>query len=259
MPEGHTIHRAARDQRPMLLGKVLNIASPQGRFYEGAALVDGSTCIAVEAFGKHLIYQFNNEMSLHVHLGLFGRFRATKIPACEPRGEVRVRMASDTHVVDINGPNTCELLDPAQVAALTKRIGPDVLRKDADSSLAFNRIVKSKVSIGQLLMDQSVIGGIGNIYRTEILWRQNVHPLTPGNQISRTVFDKLWADATHLLEIGVKHNAIITVDGLKKSKSKYGERVNIFNKPICPTCNETITKFEIATRRAFMCGACQPI
>jgi endonuclease-8 len=259
MPEGHTIHRAARDQRPMLAGKVLSVASPQGRFFDGAARLDGETCLAVEAFGKHLIYQFKNEMALHIHLGLFGRFRTAKRPASEPRGEVRVRMMSNTHVVDINGPNTCEVLDPAEIATLKKRIGPDVLRKDADPDLAFDRIVKSKVTIGQLLMDQSVIGGIGNIYRTEILWRQNLHPLTPGKLISRTMFDRLWSDAVHLLEIGVKNNAIITVDGIKKSRSKYGERVNIFDKPICPTCNGKITQFEIATRRAFVCETCQPV
>jgi endonuclease VIII len=258
MPEGHTIHRAARDQRPMLAGQVLSVASPQGRFHEGAELLDGVKCMAVEAYGKHLIYQFKNKLALHIHLGLFGRFRTAKLPAAEPKGEVRVRMLSETHVVDINGPNTCEVLDAAELKQLIKRIGPDVLRKDADSGLAFARIAKSKVTIGQLLMDQAVIGGIGNIYRTEILWRQNVHPLTPGNQITRDVFDMLWDDAVHLLEIGVKNNAIITVDGVKKSRSKYGERVNIFNKPNCPTCHSEITRFEIAKRRAFMCETCQP-
>ena len=259
MPEGHTIHRAARDQRPMLAGKVLSVASPQGRFFEGAAQLDGEKCLQVEAYGKHLIYQFKNKKALHIHLGLFGRFRTAKLPAKEPRGEVRVRMISDTHVVDINGPNTCEVLEPAELAALIKRIGPDVLRKDAKPELAYARIAKSKVSIGQLLMDQAVIGGIGNIYRTEILWRQGVHPLTPGQAISQDVFNRIWSDSVQLLEIGVKANAIITVDGVKKSRSKYGERVNIFNKPTCPTCAGDITKFEIAKRRAFMCEACQPL
>jgi endonuclease VIII len=242
----------------MLKGQTLNVSSPQGRFHEGAARLDGQACRGVEAYGKHLIYQFENEMALHIHLGLFGRFRTAKLPAGEPRGEVRVRLVSDSHVVDINGPNTCEVLDPAELAALTARIGPDVLRKDANPDLAYARIAKSKVSIGQLLMDQSVIGGIGNIYRTEILWRQNVHPLTPGHNITRALFDRLWADAVHLLEIGVKNNAIITVDGVKKSRSKYGERVNIFDKPHCPRCAGDIQKFDIAKRRAFMCVTCQP-
>ncbi len=257
MPEGHTIHRAARDQRPMLAGKIISVASPQGRFHEGAAVLDGEYCTTVEAYGKHLIYQFKNEKALHIHLGLFGRFRTAKLPAKEPKGEVRVRMMSPTHVVDINGPNTCEVLNPAELAALVKRLGPDVLRKDADPERAWQRISKSKTSIGQLLMDQAVIGGIGNIYRSEILWRQGVHPLTPGTGITREVFDALWTDSVHLLEIGVKNNAIITVNGVKKSLSKYGERVNIFNKPECPKCAGEIQKFEIAKRRAFMCGFCQ--
>jgi endonuclease VIII len=189
---------------------------------------------------------------------LFGKFRTTKRPAGEPKGEVRVRMMSDTHVVDINGPNTCEVLDRAALLALTSRIGPDVLRKDADCEKAWARISKSRVSIGQLLMDQSVLAGIGNIYRSEILWRQGVHPQKPGHAIAREEFDRMWNDAVHLLEIGVRNNAIITVDGVKKSQSRYGERVNIFNKPHCPKCDSDIRAFEIATRRAFVCETCQP-
>jgi endonuclease VIII len=241
----------------MLAGQVLDVSSPQGRFAEGAVALDGQRCVGVEAFGKHLIYRFENGFALHIHLGLFGRFRTAKRPAAEPKGEVRVRMISDTHVVDINGPNTCEVLDMAELMVLTSRIGPDVLRKDADPDKAWARISRSRVSIGQLLMDQSVLAGIGNIYRSEILWRQGVHPQRLGNAISRDEFDALWADAVLLLEIGVKHNAIITVDGVKKSRSRYGERVNIFNKPQCPTCAGDIRAFEIATRRAFVCEACQ--
>jgi endonuclease VIII len=257
MPEGHTIHRAARDQRPMLVGQLIDVSSPQGRFAEGAVAIDGQRCISVEAFGKHLIYRFENEFSLHIHLGLFGRFRTAKRPAAEPKGEVRVRMISKTHVVDINGPNTCEVLDTVDLLALTDRIGPDVLRRDADPEKAWARICKSRVSIGQLLMDQSVLSGIGNIYRSEILWRQGVHPQRPGNTITREEFDCMWSDAVCLLEIGVKHNAIITVDGVSKSRSKYGERVNIFNRPQCPKCHGDIRAFAIATRRAFVCDSCQ--
>jgi endonuclease VIII len=257
MPEGHTIHRAARDQRPMLVGQALDVSSPQGRFLEGAALLDGHRCTAIDAYGKHLLYRFDHDLALHIHLGLFGRFHARKVPAPEPKGAVRVRMISDTHVLDINGPNTCETLNAAETAALISRIGPDVLRRDADPDRAFARIAKSRTSIGQLLMDQSVMAGIGNIYRSEILWRQRVSPGTPGNQISRETFDRLWADSVKLLEIGVKNDAIITVDGVKRSKSKYGERVNIFNKPTCPSCAGAIRRFDIAGRRAFACDHCQ--
>jgi endonuclease VIII len=259
MPEGHTIHRAALDQRRMLKGHKLAIASPQGRFAEGAAEIDGGTCMAVEAYGKHLLYDFDNALSLHIHLGLFGKFKTQKRPAVEPVGAVRVRLESQTLVVDINGPNTCELLTPNGRAHLVSRIGPDVLRADADKARAFARISKSKAAIGLLLMDQSVIGGIGNIYRSEILWRCKVHPHQSGKSIDASTFDMLWDDAVTLLTIGVKNNAIITVDGVKKSKSRYGERVNIFNKPHCPRCHSEITRADIATRRAFWCENCQPL
>ncbi|WP_373505547.1 Fpg/Nei family DNA glycosylase [Aestuariivirga sp.] len=257
MPEGHTIHRAALDQRPMLADQRLKILSPQGRFAEGAARIDGQTCTGIEAFGKHLVYRFEGGDALHVHLGLFGMFRAAKLPARAPKGAVRVRMISRTHVVDINGPNTCEVLDGAGLAALTGRIGPDVLRKDADPDKAWTRISRSRSSIGLLLMDQSVIAGIGNIYRSEILWRQGIDPELPGNRIPPEAFDRIWTDAVHLLGIGVNANTIITVDGVKKSKSRYGERVNIFAKEICPACASAIKAFEIGGRRAFACGRCQ--
>jgi endonuclease VIII len=259
MPEGHTIHFAAKDQRSMLINYMLQVSSPQGRFLENAAEIDGQMCKSVEAYGKHLLYGFGNGLTLHIHLGLFGKFKTHKRPAKEPVGAVRVRLESPTHIVDINGPNTCELLLPNERDALINRIGPDVLRKDADATRAFNRINRSKMAIGQLLMDQSVIGGIGNIYRTEILWRCQINPFVSGKTIDRASFDMLWFDAAALLEIGVKYNAIITVDGVAKSKSRYGERVNIFNKPHCPRCNGEITRVEIATRRAFYCETCQPL
>ena len=257
MPEGHTIHRAALDQRKMLVGKKLEITSPQGRFSAGAEELTGQTCIAIEAYGKHLLYQFHMGSSLHIHLGLYGQFRTSQVPASEPRGAVRVRLLSPTHVVDINGPNTCEVLDQAGLKALTNRIGPDVLREDADPEKAWAKIKASRVSIGQLLMDQSVIAGIGNIYRTEILWRQKVHPALPGKSLDRVSFDRIWHDAIALLQLGVKHNSIITVDKVAKSKTRYRERVNIFAKETCPSCHSEIRKFEMAARRVFSCDTCQ--
>src|SRR4029079_4533763 len=97
-----------------------------------------------------------------------------------------------------------------------------------------------RAPIGLLLMDQSVIAGIGNIYRSEILHLLKIHPRTPGEQITRKQFDQLWTLATRLLELGVKHNRIITID--EKDLPKNVERTQrnklfrIFKKPHCPTC-----------------------
>ena len=257
MPEGHTIHRAARDQAPMLAGKVLAVSSPQGRFAAGAARLDGQRCLAVEAHGKHLLYRFADGDTLHIHLGLYGKFHPAAGAPAEPKGLVRVRLASATHVVDINGPNRCEVLDEPGVARLRARLGPDVRRADADPALAWAKIARSRAAVGLLLMDQSVIAGLGNIYRTEVLWRQRVHPETPGRALSRDAFDALWADSAALLARGVELGAIVTIDGGGRGKGRYGGRFNIFKKSECPRCAGPIRRLAIAGRAAFCCETCQ--
>ncbi|NNF79854.1 MAG: formamidopyrimidine-DNA glycosylase [Rhizobiales bacterium] len=213
----------------------------------------------MEAFGKHLIYRFDGGLALHIHLGLFGRIRKRKLPLLEPRGAVRVRMVGATHVVDINGPTICEVLDEPQFLALAGRIGPDVLRSDADPDLAYRRIAKSRAPIGRLIMDQSVMAGIGNIYRSEILWRQAVHPMSPGRLVGRRTFDKIWKDAVQLLNIGVKRNAIVTVDNALPGRGRYRERVNIFGIATCPRCDGNIRRFELDNRKVYVCDTCQPV
>ena len=78
MPEGHTIHRIAKDHTPLLAGQQVRVSSPQGRFEADAALVDGTTLERIEAYGKHLFYWYSNGRVGHVHLGLFGKFRVYK-------------------------------------------------------------------------------------------------------------------------------------------------------------------------------------
>ncbi|MEN9726405.1 MAG: Endonuclease 8 1 [Pseudomonadota bacterium] len=257
MPEGHTIHRAARDHQRLFAGQRLAVSSPQGRFASGAAQIHGRLCTDIEAYGKHLLYHFKGAPSLHIHLGLFGRIRKGKVPAREPRGEVRIRLVGESHHVDINGPTICETLNDSEVAALLARLGPDPLRDDAEPALAYQRIIRSRMPVGQLLMDQSVIAGIGNIYRTELLWRQRVHPELPGRELSEARFEALWLDACNLLALGAKRNAIITVENAPPARSRYRERVNIFGKTECPDCGSAIRRFTLATRKVYVCEHCQ--
>ena len=259
MPEGHTIHRAALDLRRALSGQTVGVTSPQGRFAGGASVLDGRQCQSVEAYGKHLVVGFEDEIWLHIHLGLFGRIRRRKLPAPEPRGAIRVRLIGQTRVVDISGQTIYENIDRLELDGLVNRIGPDVLRTDADSRRALDRISRSRAPIGRLLMDQSVIAGIGNIYRTELLWRARIHPDTPGRSIDKGALQDLWQDAKKLLEIGVRRNAIITSDHAMRSRSRYAERTNIFGKAQCPTCAQRVRRVDIAGRRAFVCDVCQPL
>ena len=266
MPEGHTIHRLARDQKQTIGNQKLRISSPQGRFSDDSRSIDGLRLKRIEAAGKHLFYHFVDGRKagpiLHVHLGLFGKYRTHENPPPPPRGAVRVRFEGDEHTIDLNGPNTCELIDTKEYESILARLGPDPLRADADPGRAWARIHSSKAPIGLLLMDQSVMAGIGNIYRSEILHLLKIHPNTPGNQITKSQFTKLWKLAMRLLELGVKHNRIITINekDLPKNLAKVSRKklFRIFKKPDCPACGSEIERFIMGGRKVFACTSCQP-
>lgn len=261
MPEGHTVHRLARDHSRWLAGQRLKVTSPQGRFEVESQLLTGKTLRSVEAHGKHLYYTFSDDRVLHIHLGLYGKFRLHKAPPPEPRGAVRVRFVGKDRALDLNGPNQCEILNTEQVIDSKARLGEDPLRSDANPERVWARILKSKKPLGQLLLDQSIIAGIGNIYRAEILFLLRIHPLRPSSLLARTEFDELWKTSVRLLDIGLKYNRIITVrredTDRPLSRLNSEERVWIFKKDHCPRCASQTQSWLLGNRQMFACSICQ--
>ncbi len=200
MAEGHTIHRLARDLRE-LIGVPLSVSSPQGRFAD-AKLLDGLSMLATDARGKHLLARFDIA-SLHVHLGLAGIFVRMQ-PAGPPRPQVRLRLAGGTLAWDLTAPTRCEVLDEAAVKALISRLGPDPLRSDADSEKVWKRLQRYSGSVGAALLDQSLIAGVGNVYRAEALWAIGIHPARPAAVLTRTEFDQLWQTLVSMMRQGVE-------------------------------------------------------
>lgn len=271
MPEGPTLHRLAREHTELFSGQKLKVTSPQGRFAEAAKLLDGRKLNKVEAWGKHLFYDFAGSAKtsavLHIHLGLYGKYRqhdhAAKDEPPEPRGAVRVRLGGKTHTLDLNGPNQCEVIDAAARDEVIDRLGPDPLRKDADPEKAWKKIAASAQSIGQLLMDQTVAAGVGNIYRAELLWRIKLHPRTPGKAVTKKQFQALWKDTVKLMELALEEGRIITTDPkqFKKPASKLttGERFNIYKHAKCPRCGHAIETYALAGRKVYACAGCQVV
>jgi endonuclease-8 len=257
MPEGHTIHRAARDHAEMIGGQMISAISPQGRFADGAAAIDGATCDSTGAVGKHLLYHFSNDQTLHIHLGLGGYFVCHPQPADPPREVVRVRMESATHAIDIIGPNTCELIPTADIEAFRLKYGPDLLATPPDPEGAIAAIRKSRAPIARLLMDQKVISGIGNIYRAEILWLRQLNPMARGMDIPEEDLRGLWDEMRDLLMLGVEMNSIITNGDRPRAGEVITERTNIFAKETCPRCDTAIEKSKLSGRTLYHCPKCQ--
>jgi endonuclease-8 len=261
MPEGHTIHRLAKDQRRDLGRRVVRAWSPQGRFAEGAARIDGAVLRSVEAAGKHLFHTYETGDVLHVHLGLIGKFTRRASPPPLPVGEVRLRLEGEGAAWDLSGPAICELVDPAAKAARIARLGPDPLRRDADPERFVRRVRKSSAPIGTLLLDQSVIAGVGNVYRAEVLWVLGIHPARPGHTIGEDDLRSMWTWLTEQLRVGVRRNRIVTVDPAELRTTiagvKRGEGVAIYHQEVCRRCGGPIATLDVAKRRIEACPACQ--
>ncbi|MGV0554639.1 Fpg/Nei family DNA glycosylase, partial [Mycobacterium kansasii] len=180
MPEGHTLHRLARLHQRRYAGAPVSVSSPQGRFADAAAAVDGRVLQRTSAWGKHLFHHYAGGPIVHVHLGLYGAFTEWERPDDgsfpEAVGQVRMRMIGADYGTDLRGPTVCEVIDEGQVSDVLARLGPDPLRGDADPSWAWKRIAKSRRPIGALLMDQTVMAGVGNVYRSELLYRHGIDP-----------------------------------------------------------------------------------
>lgn len=266
MPEGHTLHRLARALRP-LVGRRVRASSPQGRFADGARLLDGRVFEGVEAVGKHLLADFG-DVHLHVHLGLAGAMFQSD-PAGEPGRGVRLRLcaepgpdaAGDAVAWDLVAPLRCELFGDDERVLLLARLGPDPLRGD-DPTPAFDRMRSSRRAVGELLLDQAVIAGVGNVFRAEALHRCHIHPDRPGVFLSDDELDCLWTTITAQMHRAVEEGRIITVEttsdvdrtALDQTDGRY-----VYKQERCRTCGGRVRTWSLGARTAYACEHCQPV
>jgi endonuclease-8 len=323
MPEGHSVHRITRQFTRNFVGRRIESWSPQGRFAEGAAILDGRTMTDAKAVGKQMFLEFDGEVWLRVHLGIYGAWdfagditrdatiasangrmgqtnqrgtvvdedgedsissigapRRARLRMSEqeqlgdditewppaPVGAVRVRLLTDTAVADLRGPTACEILDAAQVAAVIAKAGPDPLlettpkaRRAAEDRFTA-AVRKKQTPIGLLLMDQSVVSGIGNVYRAELLFRARLNPHTPGKLVPEDTVRALWKDWTKLLTIGVETGQMMTMDKLSKADyekalAKRDDRHWVYKRDglPCRVCGTNIIVEIMGGRKLYWC------
>ncbi|MEE1620642.1 Fpg/Nei family DNA glycosylase [Zafaria sp. Z1313] len=309
MPEGHSIHRLARQFNDVFAGSRLRVSSPQGRFSADARRVDGRTLESAGAHGKMLFLRFDNDLTLRVHLGLYGAwdfggdegFRGASsigaprrvgereayddgapVPYAgppEPVGQVRARLESGHGWADLRGPSACEVLDDAGVAAVLGRLGPDPLGPAPDDAVAgaaalpvpvwddpraefARRLVRRATPVAVLLMEQSVIAGVGNIYRAEALFRERMDPWATGRQAGVDAARRLWDDLASIMADGVRDGRIITTRPGDRSGAAPvwpDDAYYVYQRQGlgCRVCGTGIALAEIASRKLYWCPACQ--
>ena len=262
MPEGHTIHRLARRHARLLAGHEVAADSPQGRFDDGARVLDGRVLAATDAWGKHLFHRYD-DLWLHVHLGLYGTFRDGVLPAPEARGALRLRLVGGGHWLELRGPTACEVMTDAERKVVLARLGPDPLRRRPDVEAFVARVLRSRAPVATLLMDQSVVAGVGNVYRAEVLFRQRLDPFRPGREHAAAELHAVWDDLVVLLRAGVRAGRIVTtVPDDRERPSGRPRRVDshyVYGRAAlpCRVCGTPVQDSLIAARRLFWCPVCQ--
>ncbi|GMA89594.1 Fpg/Nei family DNA glycosylase [Homoserinibacter gongjuensis] len=325
MPEGHSVHRIARQFQANFTGAPVAVSSPQGRFAQGAAELDGHQIVQAKAVGKQLFLEFDHELWLRVHLGLYGAWdfagdisvdptiasangrmgqtnqrgtvvddgdsvvgahedspwsigapRRTRLRMAEseklepeletwppePIGQVRVRLLTETACADLRGPTACEVQTIEQVERTIAKLGPDPLVDDLrEGEERFTATVRTKGSpIALLLMDQSVVSGIGNVYRAELLFRARLDPFRPGKEVPEELVRELWRDWVRLLRIGVETGQMLTMDDLdpeayRKALASRDDRHWVYHRAgePCRVCGTHIAMTELGGRKLYWC------
>ena len=261
MPEGNVIHFHARKLSRAFRHTAVAVDSPQGRFADGAARVDGCTLVRTEAYGKHLFLEFGPQSWVHVHLGLFGKWRFGT------QGLIRMRLRNDKGYAELRGPTACAVLDGAEMQTQVNRIGPDPIRKDSDPERAWVRLQRSDAPIAAALMDQRTFAGVGNIYRAEVLFRHDISPFRTSRSITRDEFDAMWQDLVGLMTAGTKRGRIDTVRaehlpevmGREARKDRHGGEVYVYRRAgqKCLLCGTPVEMMDLQGRKLYWCPSCQ--
>lgn len=264
MPEGDTIHRIAASLAPRLAGKVLERVTTQGL----ARDVAGRRVTSVAAHGKHLVIELDDGAYLRAHLGMNGRFRAydrargEALLARMSPGRASLALVTDDGVYLWIGAPTIEIShrrDPLHGTAVAA-LGPDVLADPFDSRVAAARAaLHGSRRIADVLLDQRVIAGIGNIYKTEALFAAGVDPRTRVDQLDAAALEAIYA-AAHRLMIANAEPQRGRSPLLPPQNAAPHQVYSRTGRP-CPRCGTPIDCYSLGEppRWTWSCPRCQPL
>jgi endonuclease VIII len=245
VPEGDTIWRTAAALRRRLVDKRVESAWP-----ESLDRLAGRCVIAVEPAGKHLLIRFEGDLSLHSHMRMTGSWHLYGVGERwrEPRHRARAVLTfTDVVAVCFSAPVVDLIRDPDRPIA---HLGPDILAPQFDLAEVLRRARTAPANtVGELLLDQRVCAGIGNIYKCEAMWVEAINPWTAPATLDDQGLGRLYRQARDLMRRSVGGA------GFRRAAAAHGRA----GRP-CPRCGARIAVRAqgIQARLTFWCPRCQP-
>lgn len=268
MPEGDTIHRAARTMQTALAGRQVTrfeTALAQLARVDDETPVAGRTIERVRAEGKNLILEFSGDLHLHSHMRMHGSWHLYRPGEKwrKRRDDMRVVIETDAWVAVAFNVPVAEFHDARSLARQEdlRRIGPDLLGETFDADEAKRRIrERGEFGIADVIVNQRVVSGIGNEYKSEVLFLAGVNPYARVSGVSDEQLDALLRVARKLMLANVRKRSQgrVTTFSLDPSQSKY---VYGRGKQPCRRCGTPVefAKQGSYARPTYWCPRCQPL
>ncbi len=259
MPEGDTVWLAAKRLHATLAGQRLDQAELRVPEYATTVLA-GATVTAVVAVGKHLLIRLDDGRTLHTHLRMDGSWHITAAGARwpVPAHEVRVVLGTARHQVVGRRIHDITVLPTAEEDRLVGHLGPDLLGPDWDAGEALRRLrADGTRPVGEALLDQRNLAGIGNMYENEVLFIGGRSPWTPVADVAD--LEAIVERARRLLWANRDHPEQSTTGSTRRGDSHWVyDRAGL----PCRRCRTPIRRGRLGTvpadRVAFWCPRCQP-
>jgi len=262
MPEGDTIHRIARVLGRDLTGVTIAriVLHDQGDIRELA----GRQIDKIEAIGKHMLVHFDAPWVLRVHLGMNGHWRRLHVREKAPlHPTVRIEAGETAYICE--DAYRAELIRAAALRSNPRlaRLGPDLLAEPPDIEGAVRRAMQpgnAGREIGDLIMDQRVAAGVGNVYKSEVLFESRVHPRTRMHELTQEQVRKIYQTAAKLMRLNLLTRRRTSVP-LRRRAQPSSQRYFVYmrgGKP-CLDCGTAIERFlqgDMA-RSTYFCPKCQ--